>query len=112
HVLEHSVLRSLLLPWRVLCNEEGEGIDIGGLSRQVEGQLSPRPVAQWAEVGTDEMKLVRKRVELAAGNNCPRLHGQQVDPLDYIEVLIQGFIATYRVLMAERDELVNWILPR
>lgn len=112
HALERSVLRSLLLPWRVLFNEEGEGIDIGGLSRQVEGQLSPRPVAQWTEAGTDEMKLVRKRVELAAGNNSPLLNGQQVDPLDYIDVLIKGFTRTYRLLMTKRDELLTCILPR
>ena len=110
--LEHSVLRSLLLPRRVLFNEEGAGIDVGGLSRRIEGQLSPHPVPLWDGTGTDEMRLVRKRVELHGGNNCPRLHGQEVDSLDYIESLIKGFASIYRLLMTDRDELLTRVLPR
>lgn len=110
--LEHSVLRILLLPRRVLLNEEGEGVDVGGLSRRIEGQLSPHPVALWDGAGTDEMKLVRKRIELARGENCPRLHNQEVDPLDYIDSLIQGFSDIYRLLMTAQDELIKSVLRR
>ena len=111
HSLEHSVLRSLLLPRRVLFNKEGEGIDVGGLSRRIEGQLSPHPVAFWDGAGTDEMRLVRKRVGLHGGKNCPRLHDQEVQPLDYIESLIKGFASIYQLLMAERAELLTRVLP-
>jgi type 2 lantibiotic biosynthesis protein LanM len=110
--LEHSVLRSLLLPRRVLFNKEGEGIDVGGLSRRVEGQLSPHPVALWDGAGTDEMKLVRKRVELRGGKNCPQLHNREARPLDYIESLVKGFASIYRLLMSERTVLTTQILPR
>ncbi len=108
---EHSVLHSLLLPQRVLFNEEGEGIDVGGLDRRIEGQLSPHPAAVWDGAGTDEMRLVHKRVELHSGKNCPRLHDQQVDSLDYIESLIKGFTHAYRLLMTERDRVVKSVLP-
>ena len=109
--LDHSVLRSMLLPRRVLFNKEGEGIDVGGLSRRIEGQLSPHPVAQWDGAGTDEMRLVRKRVGMRGGKNCPRLHDQEVQPQDYIESLIKGFASIYRLLMAERPELLTRMLP-
>ncbi len=45
---------------------------------QIEGQLSPRPLPLWEGAGTDEMRLVHKRVELRGGKNCPRLDGQEV----------------------------------
>jgi len=105
--LEHSVLRSMLLPRRVLLNKDGEGIEVGGLSRRIEGQLSSHPVPSWDGTGTDEMRLVRKRIALHSGNNCPRLHDQEVEPLDYIESLIKGFASIYQLLMAERAELLT-----
>ncbi len=111
-VLGHSVLRSALLPVRILANDENEGMDVGGLSRQIDGQLSPRPVAQWEGAGTDEMRLVRKRVELDESTNCPRLHGQQVDPQKYLASILKGFTNIYRLLMTNRDELLTSVLPR
>ena len=109
--LEHSVMRSLFLPSRLFLNQEGEGIDISGLS-QAEGQLTPRPVPQWEEIGTDEMKLVRRRIKLQGSHNCPRLHDQDVQPLDYLEQIISGFAMIYRLLLTYRDEMIATWLPR
>ncbi len=109
--LEHSVQRIALLPLRIFFNEEGEGLDISGLG-QIEGQLSPRPLPLWEGVGTDEMKLIRKRVELSGGHNLPQLHDQNVQPLDYLEHLIFGFTTIYQLLITYREELLTTVLPR
>ncbi|MFL5663567.1 MAG: type 2 lanthipeptide synthetase LanM family protein [Ktedonobacteraceae bacterium] len=109
--LEHSVQRIALLPCHVFLNEEGEGLDISGLG-QVGGQLSPRPLPLWEGVGTDEMKLIHKRVELPGGYNLPQLHDQKVQPLDYLEHLIFGFTTIYQLLITYREELLTTILPR
>jgi type 2 lantibiotic biosynthesis protein LanM len=108
--LEHSVLRAALLPSRFFLNAQGEGIDISGLG-QIEGQLSPRPLPQWEGVGTDEMKLIRKRIELHGGHNLPKLHGQDAQPLDYLDHLVAGFTTIYQLLITYREELRTTILP-
>ena len=110
--LDYSVLRAMLLPVRILANDEHEGMDIGGLARRVEGQLSPQPVPRWEDFGTDEMRLERKRVELGKGHNCPRLYGQEVQPLDYIETIITGFNTIYALFMIYRDTFLETWLPR
>lgn len=109
--LEHSVVRSLLLPSLIFLNKEGEGVDMSGLS-QVAGQLSPRPVSQWEEAGTDEMKLVRRRIKLQGSHNCPLLHDQEIQPLDYLEQIVAGFATIYGLLLTYRHELLATWLPR
>lgn len=109
--LEHSVMRSFLLPLPTLFNQQGEGIEISGLS-QTAGQRTPRPLPQWEDAGTDDMKLVRRRLTLQESANCPRLHNHDIRPLDYIEQIVTGFTTLYRSLCALRAEIEeNW-LPR
>lgn len=110
--LEHSVLHSGLLPLHIYRDEEGERYDIGGLSLQSEGKLSPLPMPQWEGEGTDEMRLVRRHVEMKRGHNSPRLLNQDVQPLDYIEQIVSGFTTLYRLLLANRETLREDWLPR
>lgn len=109
--MDCSVLRIGLLPQRFWSNDEGEGVDISGLGGQ-SGQLTPKPVAQWSGLGTDQMHLRRERLELALGDHRPRLPDQEVDTLAYCESIIAGFTAAYRLLAAHRDELLMYMLPR
>lgn len=109
--LGHSVLHVGLLPWRILADEKNEGVDIGGLIER-KGQMSARPVPQWEERWTDEMRLVRKKIEMGASQNCPHLQGQEVRPFDYLESLVTGFTTLYRLLMTKQDEMQATWLPR
>ncbi|HEY7417864.1 MAG TPA: type 2 lanthipeptide synthetase LanM family protein, partial [Ktedonobacteraceae bacterium] len=109
--LTHSVMQIALLPQRIWSNAEFEGIDISGLGK-MEGQLSPLPMPQWESIGSDEMKIVRERVKMAGSKNCPKLCGQPVQALDYIESIIKGFTSIYRLLVEKRSELVTSILPQ
>ncbi|HYO14893.1 MAG TPA: type 2 lanthipeptide synthetase LanM family protein, partial [Thermoanaerobaculia bacterium] len=107
HVLGHSVLRVGLLPQRVWGNEEQEGIDMSGLG-SLPGQLSPHGLPYWSDVGTDAMRLERRREEMADGDNRPRLaSGEPVDLLDYTGALVAGFKSTYRRMMRHREELLE-----
>lgn len=109
--IKHSVLRIGLLPWRAWSNGQSEGVDVSGLGGQ-DGQLTPAPVLQLAEMGTDQMKFSSERVPLPAGQHRPHLQDQDVDTLEYRDCIISGFVSTYRLLMKHRDELVQEILPR
>lgn len=110
-MIDCSVLRTGLLPHRLWSTEEREGIDVSGLGG-LRGQLTPKPVAKWAGIGTDQMHLRRERIELDFSSHRPRLQDQEVDTLAYCENIIAGFTAAYRLLAAHRDELQRDILPR
>jgi type 2 lantibiotic biosynthesis protein LanM len=106
----HSVLRVGLLPRRSWSDDEYEGADLSGLGGKP-GQLSPDRVLRWAEAGTDEMRAERRRVEMGGSHNRPALHDKddqkEIDPLDYLEALLEGFSALYRVLLERRAELLS-----
>jgi type 2 lantibiotic biosynthesis protein LanM len=110
-MINRSVLRTGLLPQRFWATEERDGIDVSGLGG-LGGQLTPKPIAKWTGVGTDQMHLRRERIELGFGGHRPRLQDQEVDTLAYRENIIAGFTAAYRLLAAHRDELQRDILPR
>jgi type 2 lantibiotic biosynthesis protein LanM len=102
--LGSSVISVGLLPLHLWASEDHPGIDLSGLSNRA-GQVSPDPVPQWERVDTDEMRMVRKRVELTGSDNCPTLNGQQVNALDYAQPIASGFASTYRLLLSHRAEL-------
>jgi type 2 lantibiotic biosynthesis protein LanM len=103
--VERSVLRTGLLPFRIEDEDEGGGFDPSGLAA-VEGALSPDAVITWENPGTDQMRAVRRRVELPAGHNRPHLDGRPVDALEYARPLVEGFSSGYRTLERHRGELV------
>jgi type 2 lantibiotic biosynthesis protein LanM len=104
-VMAHSVLRVGLLPQRIWFSAESDGIELSGLGG-APGQLTPHQVPTFEADGTDEMRIVRKRVPLAGGQNRPSLNGSEVDPQDYIEAIIAGFTCLYRLLQEHREELL------
>jgi type 2 lantibiotic biosynthesis protein LanM len=104
--LAYSVLRVGLLPQRLWADEESEGLDISGLGA-APGQLTPRPVPAWDGAGTDEMRLSRKRMPFPGSQNRPRLDGAAVDVARYTGAIASGFVATYRLLLRHRDELLS-----
>jgi type 2 lantibiotic biosynthesis protein LanM len=109
--INSSVLRTGLLPQRLWSTEEREGIDVSGLGGQ-RGQLTPKPVAHWTGIGTDQMHMCRERLELTMDSHRPRLLDQEIDTLAYCESIIAGFTTAYRLLAAHREELLQDILPR
>jgi type 2 lantibiotic biosynthesis protein LanM len=104
--INDSVLRVGLLPQRFLQDEESAGVDLSGLGT-LRGQLSPRPIPQWQDPGTDQMQLTRKRVAIPTGQNRPTLNDVEVNPLDHVEAIVTGFTRLYRTLLQHRKELMS-----
>ncbi|HEY1348253.1 MAG TPA: type 2 lanthipeptide synthetase LanM family protein [Ktedonobacteraceae bacterium] len=111
--INHSVLRVGMLPQRIWANEESDGVDISSLGG-LGGQLSPTPVARWVGAGTDHMHVKWERTELLPQHHFhrPRLREQEVNTLDYREAVVAGFTTVYRLLLRERETLVEQMLPR
>lgn len=111
HSINASVFRSGLLPCRIWSTRDANGgVDLSGLGGQA-GQLTPFPIPRWEGAGTDQMRLVRQRVEIPAGQNRPKLAGEEVDVLEYRMDLLQGFTEVYRLLQEQRAALETELLP-
>jgi type 2 lantibiotic biosynthesis protein LanM len=104
--LAFSVLRVGLLPQRLWFDAESEGVDLSGLGGAA-GQLTPQPVPTLDGVGTDEMRVVRKRVAMGSGRHRPSLGGAEANVLDHAEEVAAGFTAVYRLLLTRRAELLS-----
>jgi type 2 lantibiotic biosynthesis protein LanM len=111
-LFRHSVRRVGLLPQRLWSNEQNAGVDISGLAGQ-SGQMTPFSVTTWKGQGTDEMRAARERVEVKLGaDHRPTLQGQHIDTMEYANHLITGFRLVYKLLLQQREELLDTILPR
>jgi len=109
--LDRSVWQVGILPRRVWSDEESVGVDMSGLGGQA-GQMNPHRIVRWIHPGTDQLRLVRARVELPASENRPRLLGQEVDGADHRGAVIAGFVKTYTLLCRHRDVFLGEQLPR
>ena len=95
-----SVLRTGLLPLRVLRSEiNPAGIDISGLGSE-DGQISPFSVRQSSGQGTDQMCLVRAPIKIAAQKNRPTAEGDYL--LEHRRDLEEGFRGMYDLLARDR----------
>lgn len=106
--LWQSVAGTGLLPMRLFANEGSVGVDISGLANPA-GQLTPSAVPVWEQAATDEMRVVRRRVEMTAAQNCPKLSGEEVNALDYAHSITRGFSLTYRLLIRDRVALAEML---
>jgi type 2 lantibiotic biosynthesis protein LanM len=102
-----SVLRIGLLPERTWAAGEEAGVDVSGLGG-APGQWTPRPVLVVDAPGTDEMRFDRRRMEVPAAANRPRLAGgAEVSLPRHAGAVAAGFELMYRLLLAGRDELLR-----
>lgn len=102
-MLARSVQRTLLLP-QLFAGEHG-AVDISGLAGR--GGKLPTDRVDWADAGTDRMRLVRVPGELAGSNNLPRLDGRDVAPAEHSAALLAGFRLGYDAISTGRDELAE-----
>ncbi|MFD5201347.1 type 2 lanthipeptide synthetase LanM family protein [Streptomyces sp. NPDC058375] len=68
---------------------------------------SPIETADWAEAGTDRMRLVRRAGRFVESANRPRLGTVAADPSQYTDALCGGFRAGYDAIRDHRDELLG-----
>ncbi|HEU4391920.1 MAG TPA: type 2 lanthipeptide synthetase LanM family protein, partial [Blastocatellia bacterium] len=103
-VMSQSVLRIGLLPQRMWLGGEQEGLDLSGVGG-AEGQLTPFELPALEGVGTDEMRVVRKRMPIPGSQNRPKLNGEEVNAESYVESVVAGFTSVYQTILEHRSEL-------
>ncbi|MEV4318884.1 type 2 lanthipeptide synthetase LanM family protein [Actinocrispum sp. NPDC049592] len=102
-VLASSVHRMALLP-QMLLGEYG-AVDISALGGD-RGEYPDDGVA-WDGVGTDVMRLVRRRAEFRGAVNRPRLGALDVEPAEYRAAMLGGFREGYDAIVRHRSELIG-----
>ncbi|MFF2325616.1 MULTISPECIES: type 2 lanthipeptide synthetase LanM family protein [unclassified Streptomyces] len=102
--LHDSVYRVGLLPQLLVGDETA--LDMSGIGG---GQAAPSPVrtADWADAGTDRMRLVRRPARFGESANRPRLTGTPADPSAFTRSLCAGFRAGYTAISKARSELLH-----
>ncbi|MER5742685.1 type 2 lanthipeptide synthetase LanM family protein [Streptomyces sp. NPDC002225] len=102
--LHRSVHRVGLLPQLLVGDESA--LDMSGIGG---GQAAESPVCgvDWADAGTDRMRLVRRAGRIGGSANRPRLTGTPADPSAFTRALCAGFRAGYTALMRARAELLR-----
>lgn len=103
--MAQSVLRVGLMPQRLRFNDDENGIDLSGIGG-APGQLTPQGVPYLEDIGTDCVRLIRKRIAMSGAKNRPTVNGADVNPLDYRKEILDGFTAIYRLMMEYREELL------
>lgn len=105
--LRNTVLSIGLLPRRIWTDQgESDGVDLSGFT-EVQDQMTPTPVLDIENIGTDEMVFVRKKVPFAGAVNMPKLTGQTIRSIDYSDAVQAGFQQLYQILLKYRDELLS-----
>ena len=114
HIVAESVLRVGLLPQQLWISEDFGGVDISGLGANRDQLYTPTKIMQFEETGSDEMRVVRKRIKFPGRDNRPNLNGEDVNTIEYIQPTVDGFIQMSRLLLKHRDELLsdNGLLAR
>ncbi|MGW2302944.1 type 2 lanthipeptide synthetase LanM family protein [Streptomyces sp. NPDC001809] len=103
--LHDSVYRVGLLPQLLLGDHSA--LDVSAVGGGHEG-VSPVERADFADAGTDRMRLVRRAGTFGESANRPRLaDGGPADPGAHVDALCAGFRAGYTAVNAARDELLR-----
>jgi type 2 lantibiotic biosynthesis protein LanM len=100
-----SVMQVMLLPFLHRRGEEQRVVEPSGLGGQ-EGQLTLLSGSAWQNKFTDEIRLVRRQVEIQTSLNRPRLDGETVDAFGFSRQIVDGFESMYRLLARHRAELL------
>ncbi|MEW1633674.1 type 2 lanthipeptide synthetase LanM family protein [Streptomyces sp. NPDC093801] len=103
--LHDSVYRVGLLPQLFVGDHSALDMSAVGGGRAA---VSPVARADWADAGTDRMRLVRRAGRFGESANRPRLaDGAPVEPTAHVEALCAGFRAGYTAIGAAREELLD-----
>ncbi|MET7877678.1 type 2 lanthipeptide synthetase LanM family protein [Micromonospora profundi] len=105
-LLSASVHRTALLPL-IVVGEQGI-MDLSGAGGD-EGRQSPVSRIDWADPGTDRMRLVRRAATFDGASNRPRLGDRVIDPEDHEAAMLEGFRLGYEAIEAHRGDFTQLV---
>jgi type 2 lantibiotic biosynthesis protein LanM len=112
--IRDSVISTGLIPAHIQSNNQSEGkagegrFDVSGVGGG-SGQQLPFKVPSIKNQFTDEIKIIKDQGTLSPGSNIPKLNGEEVQILDYLDDISEGFSSYYRFFMNNRESLKDKI---
>ncbi|MEH1102526.1 type 2 lanthipeptide synthetase LanM family protein, partial [Micromonospora sp. CPCC 205561] len=106
-LLAESVHRTGLLPL-IVVGDQGT-LDLSGVGGD-RGATAPTSAIDWADPGTDRMRMTRRAVDFAGGRNRPRLGDTDVDPAAHEPALRAGFRLAYEAIRTHRREFTELVV--
>ncbi len=105
-IVDQSVLHVGLLPDPISAEIHTPSLNSNGLG-SLTGQLTRHRFPIWENSGTDEMRIVRKYLEVETpDHNLPTLEGKAIDVNVYRTEILRGFTHMYRLLAQHKEELL------
>jgi type 2 lantibiotic biosynthesis protein LanM len=103
--LWNSVLRTGLLPqWEFGFLDQGHEVSgLGGVIRQ----KTFSKVQIWKNINTDNMSLTYDFAEAELRSNVVFFHETTLQPIDFVEEIINGFKLMYNFMLHRRDLLIS-----
>lgn len=101
--MEHSVLRTGLLPTWQIENDTQDSYDVSGLGG---GEQRIVSVPRWEHINTDRMKLKYGQVKTGVQANWPMLDGAFLPLEEHTSEVVAGFQQMYRFLLEQREALL------
>ncbi|MEU4775902.1 type 2 lanthipeptide synthetase LanM family protein, partial [Micromonospora sp. NPDC023644] len=105
-LLTASVHRTGLVPV-IVVGDQG-AMDLSGVGGD-RGGPAPASALDWADPGTDRMRLTRRAVDFVGGRNRPRVGDDVVDPGAHEPALRAGFRLAYETIRAHRREFTDLV---
>ncbi|MFG1780645.1 type 2 lanthipeptide synthetase LanM [Micromonospora sp. NPDC049048] len=105
-LLAASVHRTGLVPV-IVVGDQG-AMDLSGVGGD-HGGTAPVSALDWADPGTDRMRLTRRAVDFVGGRNRPRVGDAVVDPGAHEPALLAGFRLAYETIRAHRGEFTELV---
>ncbi|GAB3727286.1 hypothetical protein GCM10027598_46940 [Amycolatopsis oliviviridis] len=108
-LVSEGVLAIGLLPTKLVVRLNGAARSFEASAIASAGeQMSLLPGAVPENSETDEMRFVHKHVPITpATENQPKLDGRLQDPTGYVDDVVAGFSATYRAILANKDDWLD-----
>lgn len=104
---QESVLQTGLLPLYT-WNEEGEGVNVGAVNGQG-GQLIPVVMPVVVNPGTVKMHMEYQRPRMGEGKNLAMLHGEFVEPGEFLAEIQEGFEKAYSFLTGHQKKTMEML---
>lgn len=105
-LLAASVHRTGLIPV-IVVGDQG-AMDLSGVGGD-HGATAPVSALDWADPGTDRMRLTRRAVDFVGGRNRPRVGDAVVDPGAHEPALRAGFRLAYDTIRVHRREFTELV---
>jgi type 2 lantibiotic biosynthesis protein LanM len=107
-ILSRAYAETVLLPGLLPSRPVGgaDGTELSGLS-VLQNKATPFETIVWENLGTDELKIGRRRAEMPESHNSPFAAGSGPTPVAYIDMVLSGWEAGVTALNSVRDRLLS-----